>query len=98
MFHTFAGCGRLRLRAKYYLRRTLGESIVTYEELTTLLAQIEACMNSRLVLAFSDSHDPSLLSPAHFLIGEVPTNLPDNGLSDLTINRLSRWPLMQQFL
>jgi hypothetical protein len=82
----------------YYIRRTLGNSILTCKELTTLLAQIEAFMNSRPLLALSnDSHVPLLLSPAHFLIGEALTSLPDNDLSDMT-NRLRKWQLMKQFL
>ena len=32
---------------KYHLRRTLGSHIATYEELCTLLSEIEACLNSR---------------------------------------------------
>ena len=32
---------------KYHLRRTLGPRIPTYEELCTLLTEIEACLNSR---------------------------------------------------
>jgi len=32
---------------KYHLWRTLGSNIATYEELCTLLSEIEACLNSR---------------------------------------------------
>ena len=32
---------------KHHVRRVLGEHRLTYEELATLLAQIEACLNSR---------------------------------------------------
>jgi hypothetical protein len=61
---------------KHYTR-TLGNSILTYEEQTTLLAQIETSMNSRPLLAHSnDPHDPSF-QPTHFLIGESLTGLPD---------------------
>jgi len=31
---------------KYHLRRTLGAQLATYEELGTLLVEIEACLNS----------------------------------------------------
>jgi hypothetical protein len=37
---------------KYHLRRTLGDHISTYEELCTLLAEIEACVNSRPLGAY----------------------------------------------
>jgi hypothetical protein len=43
---------------KYHLRRTLGSHIATYEELCTLLAEIEACLNSRPLCTLSS--DPIL--------------------------------------
>ena len=39
---------------KYHLRWTLGSQITTYEELRTLLAETEACLNSRTLCALSD--------------------------------------------
>jgi hypothetical protein len=54
---------------KYHLRRTLGSHIVTYEELSTLLAEMGACLNSRTLCALSDNpFNPTYLSPGHFLI------------------------------
>jgi len=37
---------------KYYLRRTLGSQVAAYEELCTLLAEIEARLNSRPLCAY----------------------------------------------
>jgi hypothetical protein len=34
---------------KYHLRRTMGSHVATYEQLSTLLTEIEACLNSTLV-------------------------------------------------
>ena len=41
---------------KYHLRRTLGSHVATNDELCTLLADLEACLNSTKLCAFSDDH------------------------------------------
>ena len=61
---------------KYHLRRVVGEQHFTYEEMTTLLHQIEACLNSRPLQSMSD--DPGDLNPlttGHFLIWRTATQL-----------------------
>jgi hypothetical protein len=62
---------------KYHLRRTSGSHIATYEELSTLLTEIEACLNSRPLCTLSDDpFNQTYLSPGHFLIGEPLNYLP----------------------
>jgi hypothetical protein len=81
---------------KHHLRRTLGSRVATYEELCTLLSEIEACLNSRPLCTLSDDpSNPSYLSPGHFLIGEPLTQLPAIDLSNVNTNRLSRWQTYQ---
>lgn len=56
---------------KHHLKRVMGTQKYSYEVLSTLLAEIEACLNSRPICAMSDdSNDAQALTPAHFLIGE----------------------------
>ncbi|XP_038106683.1 uncharacterized protein LOC119766295 [Culex quinquefasciatus] len=43
--------------AKTHLRKVLGNESATYEELYTILTQIEACLNSRPLCALSNSPD-----------------------------------------
>ncbi|XP_077262511.1 uncharacterized protein LOC143897575 [Temnothorax americanus] len=69
---------------KYHLRRVAGNAILTFEELYTLLAQVEALLNSRpLTPMSSDPNDLIPLTPAYFLIGRTLTAPPDPTLTDV---------------
>ncbi|XP_033229487.1 uncharacterized protein LOC117181027 [Belonocnema kinseyi] len=82
---------------KFHLRRVIGDSTLTFEEMTTLLTQIEACLNSRPLRAQSDDPtDISALTPGHFLIGASLNAVPEPLLADVLPNRLTRWQLIQQ--
>jgi len=81
---------------KHHLRRVIGDSTLTFEEMSTLLAQIEACLNSRPLQALSDDPDDiSALTPGHFLIGVPLLALPESSLAEEAPSRLSRWQLLQ---
>jgi hypothetical protein len=76
---------------KYHLHRMLGETRLTFEELATLMAQIESCLNSRPITAISsDPSDLAALTPGHFLIGCPLNAVPDPCLAEVNINRLDR--------
>lgn len=82
---------------KYHLRRVIGESTLTFEEMSTLLAQVEACLNSRPLQAMSDDPDDlAALTPGHLLIGAPLLAIPEPSLTDNAPNTLSRWQLLQQ--
>jgi hypothetical protein len=100
MDHTLEDCGKAAVKStKYHLRRTLGSHVATYEELTTLLAEIEACLNSRPLCTLSDDpFNQTYLSPGHFLIGEPLTQFPSIDYTNVKCNRLSRWQTYQQRL
>ncbi|XP_028040654.1 uncharacterized protein LOC114250816, partial [Bombyx mandarina] len=75
---------------------------LTFEEYSTVLAQIEAVLNSRpLSPLSSDPQDFSPLTPSHFLIGRPLTAPVCDDVRDVPINRLQRYQrlelLRQQF-
>jgi hypothetical protein len=85
--------------AKQHLSKVVGNTSLTFEELQTLLCQIEACMNSRPLCSITnDPTDFSVLTPGHFLIGKPLNSVPEPNLTDVKVNRLSRWQLTQQLL
>lgn len=81
---------------KRHLRRVVSEVKLTFEELSTVLAQIEACMNSRPLAPLpleEDGLEP--LTPGHFLIGRALESLPDPSMSYRSTSLLRRWDLCQ---
>lgn len=94
----FGGIWEAGVKAmKYHIKRVIGETILTFEKLITLLTQIEACLNSRPLTPLSDDpDDATALTPGHFLIGEPLTTVPEQNLLDVKINRLSRWKHLQR--
>ncbi|XP_070167756.1 uncharacterized protein [Polyergus mexicanus] len=80
---------------KYHLRRVIGDHTLSYEELATVLTQVEACLNSRPLYALSnDPSDLSTLTPGHLLIGEPLVNSAEKPAQDDHLCRLTnRWVL-----
>lgn len=68
----FGGLWEAALKSMaYYLLRTMGAQIATYEELFTFLAERDACLNSRPLCALSnDPLNPTYLPLGNFLNGE----------------------------
>lgn len=82
---------------KTHLLRVIGLQILTFEEMSTVLCQIEALLNSRPLCPLStDPNDFSVLSPGHFLTLEPLSSLPDPDYLNLPLNHLSRWQLLQR--
>lgn len=69
----------------------------TFEEYSTLLAEIEAVLNSRpLTAVSSDPDDFTVLTPSHFLIGIPQTEPLERDYLDVQENHLSRWQHIQK--
>ncbi|GFT76069.1 integrase catalytic domain-containing protein [Trichonephila clavipes] len=92
----FGGIWESGIRSvKFHLKRVLGETILTFEELTILLTQIEGLLNSRPLSYVNDSDIEciSTLTPSHFLTGDVLLSVPEELPS--TSNHRDRWELLQ---
>lgn len=82
---------------KRHLTKIVGQTILTFEEFTTVLAQVEGVLNSRPLTPLSnDPSDLNPLTPAHFLIGRPITSAPDEDLKATPSNRLATFQRMQQ--
>ena len=81
---------------KRNLYRTLQQASLTDEELQTAFCQAEAMVNSRpLTPVSSDPQDGPPLTPAHFLLGNIRTEIdPDADGTQPTHQR--RWRRLQQ--
>ncbi|XP_011858530.1 PREDICTED: uncharacterized protein LOC105556071 [Vollenhovia emeryi] len=89
----FGGLWEAAVKAmKRHLKRTVGAASLTVTEMITVLSQTEAILNSRPLTPMSDDpRDLEALTPGHFLIGSAMKSLPQSGVLDIPINRLSRW-------
>lgn len=77
---------------KHHLRRLIAEQNFTFEEVTTILCQIEAILNSRPLQPLSaDPSDLACLTPGHFLIGTSMSAYPEKDIATIPDNRLRRW-------
>jgi hypothetical protein len=84
---------------KTTLKRVIGDIVLNFEELTTILTQIEACLNSRpLTPVMSDDDGIEALTPWHFLIGQPLEAIPDSVEVHKPLNTLRRWCLCQAML
>ncbi|XP_070519743.1 uncharacterized protein [Cardiocondyla obscurior] len=94
----FGGIWEAAVKAtKHHIRWVIGEATLTFEEMYTLLTQIEACLNSRPLIPLSDDpEDLEALTPGHFLIGNALNAVPEPCLANVSDNRLSRWELVQK--
>ncbi|GBM28342.1 hypothetical protein AVEN_229526-1 [Araneus ventricosus] len=95
---------RIVRSVKSCLKHILGKYSLTYEELYTVLVEIEAVINSRpITYLYSNVNEPDPLSPSHFLTGSKlivlpsPNAVPKSSKSDLIKRWKNRLLLLDHF-
>ncbi|XP_046864650.1 uncharacterized protein LOC124459173 [Xenia sp. Carnegie-2017] len=73
---------------KVCLRKVLGNAKLTFDELTTVLAEVEAKLNSRPLTYEYEEVNSEVLTPAHLVYGRRIVTLPDS--KDSKINDLGQ--------
>ena len=81
-------------RFKRHFRRIVDDVRLSYEKLTTVLTQIEACLNSRPLTPLPQPEDNiEALTPGHFLIRGPIEALLDPPQSFNNLSLLRHWHL-----
>ncbi|XP_055713132.1 uncharacterized protein LOC129807708 [Phlebotomus papatasi] len=79
---------------KHHFSRIVGTVSLTYEELNTVVIQIEAVLNSRPLVAITDDpRDPTSLTPGDFLTWGALTQMPVAQGDIERTDRVQRWEL-----
>ena len=85
--------------AKKTLRAVVGNAGLTADELQTAIKEVEALMNSRpLTYEGADPRDEPVLTPNHFLVGQLGGQLAPQVTDDIAFNPRNRWRLIQDLV
>lgn len=83
--------------AKHHMKRIIGGASLNYDEMSMVLAEIEAILNSHPISQISsDPNDIRPLTPGHFLIGGSLNTYAHLDITLTKINSLSRWQRVEQ--
>ncbi len=96
----FGGLWEVAVKSfKKHLRKVVTNVRLSYEELCTVLTQIEACLNFRPLTPMPESDDGiEVLTPGHFLIGSPLEAIPDPSASFQSMSLVRRWHLCQSIV
>ncbi|GFR25429.1 integrase catalytic domain-containing protein [Trichonephila clavata] len=92
---------RLVRSVKNCLKCVLGKTSLMYEELNTVLIEVEVVINSRLLTyVYNDANVPDPLTPSHFTVGSRLITLPSPKLNANSINveLTKKWKYRQLLL
>ena len=96
----FGGLWEAAVRStKFHLKRVIGERRLKYDELETVIIQVEACLNSRPLGAMASHPLDGVcpLTPGHFLIGRALKSYPEEAIN-FNPTPLQRWVHCQKII
>ena len=82
---------------KFHLKRVVGSQILTYEEMQTVTCQVEACLNSRPIIAKTSHNMDGIftLTSGHFLLLKSPMAYPEDPRMPEEPHLLKKWNMCQ---
>ncbi|XP_062701721.1 uncharacterized protein LOC134285252 [Aedes albopictus] len=92
----FGGIWESGVKSVKHHLRVVGSQKLTFEEMSTVLVQIESVLNSRPLTPCSDDpNDLTAVTPAHFLVGRQMQSIPEPSYTNMKLSTLTRWQLVQ---
>ncbi|XP_063368840.1 uncharacterized protein LOC134657211 isoform X4 [Cydia amplana] len=90
---TFGGIWESGVKSvKHHFKRIVGNLCLTYEQLNTVIIEIEGILNSRPILS-AISNDCDYITPGHFICGAALTAYPEIDLTETSVNRVPFWKM-----
>ncbi|XP_055600480.1 uncharacterized protein LOC129749527 [Uranotaenia lowii] len=85
--------------AQKHFIRVVRDRPLFYDDMQTLLCQIESCLNSRPLVPLSDDPtDYEALTPGHFLVGTSLKAVPDEEFTEIPFHHLKKWQQIQKLV
>ena len=85
---------------KFHLRRIIGPQVLSFEELQTVACKVEACLNSRPLLAITSHNTDGLvtLTANHFLTFQAPAAFPHDPRLPEEPSLLKKWDMCMSIM